>query len=217
MARTQSADYDQRREAILDCAADLFAEKGFNGASVADLAKACNTSKSLIYHYYPSKEDILHEVMSSHIDALVAAINELDLPVDASNRLHLMVRKFIDIYVESSSRQKVLLNELHNLPAKPRKEIVAKQRSVVAAVSQLIASIQPNLAQDKHRLTATTMLFFGMINWTKNWFHTNGPITPEQLADLASDIMIGGINNIPPEPGVSTKSPAKKSKLAGRV
>ena len=50
MARPQSPDYEQRREAILSAAARLYATKGFPGASVAELAKACGASKSLIYH-----------------------------------------------------------------------------------------------------------------------------------------------------------------------
>jgi len=63
MARTQAADFEQRREKIVERAAQLFAERGFLGASIADLAKACKTSKSLIYHYYSSKEEILFDVM----------------------------------------------------------------------------------------------------------------------------------------------------------
>jgi len=73
MARTQSADYAIRREAIVDRAAELFAERGFLGASIADLADALKTSKSLIYHYYDSKEDILFDVMHSHVKALLDA------------------------------------------------------------------------------------------------------------------------------------------------
>jgi AcrR family transcriptional regulator len=46
MARTQAADYGQRREAIVEAAAGLYAQHGFLGASLADLAASCNTSKS---------------------------------------------------------------------------------------------------------------------------------------------------------------------------
>ena len=67
MARTQAADYGVRREAIVEKAARLYAERGFLGASISDLAKVCRISKSLIYHYYPSKEDILFDVMHSHV------------------------------------------------------------------------------------------------------------------------------------------------------
>jgi AcrR family transcriptional regulator len=71
MARPQSPDYDKRREAIVATAASLYARRGFPGASVSDLAKACGSSKSLIYHYFPSKDDILYDVMAAHLDALV--------------------------------------------------------------------------------------------------------------------------------------------------
>ena len=50
MARTQSPDYDARRQAILDQAAGLFASQGFHSASISAIAKACDSSKSLIYH-----------------------------------------------------------------------------------------------------------------------------------------------------------------------
>ena len=73
MARTQAADYDERKLAIVEQAAALFAMHGFNGASVADIAERGKISKSLIYHYYESKEDILYDVMISHVRALETA------------------------------------------------------------------------------------------------------------------------------------------------
>ena len=76
VARPQSPDYDRRRAGIVDAAAALYAKRGFQGASVADLAKACDTSKSLIYHYFPAKDDILHAVMAEHLDALVEAAED---------------------------------------------------------------------------------------------------------------------------------------------
>ena len=77
MARTQAADYEERRTAIVEQAAQLFAERGFLGASIADLAEACDSSKSLIYHYYTSKEDILYDVMHSHVRALLDTAEEV--------------------------------------------------------------------------------------------------------------------------------------------
>jgi hypothetical protein len=37
------------------------------------------------------------------------------------------------------------------------------------------------------------MLFFGMINWTHTWFRGDGSVTPEQLADMAVDLLLGGL------------------------
>src|SRR5436305_9449372 len=127
MARPQSPDYDKRREAILAAAAHLYAERGFAGASVADLAKACRSSKSLIYHYFPSKDDILYAAMAAHLDALVAAAEEATRTGSAEQRLRTLTRAFMRLYVGAEDSHKVLLNELDNLPPARRAEVVAKQ------------------------------------------------------------------------------------------
>lgn len=185
MARTQAADYEQRREAILNKAAELFAAVGFHGASIADLAKACQSSKSLVYHYYPSKEDILYAVMASHVDQLVEDVEEVTSRHEEPRELlRLLLHAFMRHYLGAADRQNVLLNEMANLPANYRSVIVRKQRQVIDAVQALLVQLHPTLAKD-HTLARThTMLVFGMINWTKTWFNPDGPISPEGLADI---------------------------------
>lgn len=185
MARTQAADYEERREAIVEKAAVLFAEKGFLGTSVSEIAKACDASKSLLYHYYPSKEDVLYAVMVSHIDRLVAIVaEELNATATAQDRLHSLLVRFMEEYAHASARQKVLLNELLNLPDNRRSSIVAKQRKIVDAVQVIVSEIRPDLATDKARGRSLTMLLFGMINWTGNWFNVDGPLTSRDIAEM---------------------------------
>ncbi len=193
MARPQSPDYDKRREAIVGAAACLYARRGFNGASIADLAQACSTSKSLIYHYFPSKDDILYEVMAAHLDALVDAADEAMRAGDARERLRALTFAFMQLYVGAQDHHKVLLNELDNLPASRRAEVVAKQRRIVAIVEELVREIRPEL---NPVTLPVAMLFFGMINWTHTWFRPAGPLTPERLADMAVDLLLGGIGGI---------------------
>src|ERR687890_716714 len=98
MARPQSPDYDKRREGIVAAAAQLYARRGFQGASVSDLAKACGTSKALIYHYFPSKDDILYEVMAAHLDALVDAADEAMRQGSPEERLRALTLAFMRLY-----------------------------------------------------------------------------------------------------------------------
>ena len=185
MARKQAADYEQRREAIVAKAAELFAAGGFQGASIADLAKACESSKSLIYHYYSSKEEILYAVMTSHLDQLVEDVEK----VTAQNgnpreELHSLLRAFMRHYVGAVDRQKVLLNELGNLLPDKRNVIVDQQRAVIRSVETLLVQLHPALAADPVRARAQTMLLFGMINWTKTWFDPAGPLSADDVADM---------------------------------
>ena len=192
MARPQSPDYDKRREAIIAAAAELYAKSGFQGASVADLAKACGASKSLIYHYFPSKDDILYEVMAAHLDALVEAADDAMRAGGPGERLHALAHAFMRLYVGAEASHKVLLNELDNLPAERRAEVVRKQRRVIAVVETQLREIRPDLGPVTLPLT---MLFFGMINWTHTWFRADGAVSGEALADMAADLMLGGLSS----------------------
>lgn len=195
MARTQAADYDQRREQIVERAARLYAKSGFLGASVSDLAEACNLSKSAIYHYYPSKEDILFDVMHSHVTALERAANDaMEAGASAEARLRALARSFMGLYAGAVDRHKVLLNELDQLPKPRRAEIVAVQRRLIATVESLFVEIAPGIARRERGARATAMLFFGMINWTHTWFNPNGPIDADALAEMAVSTILRGVD-----------------------
>jgi AcrR family transcriptional regulator len=194
MARPVSADYDKRREEILAAAASLYARRGFKGASIADLALTCGNAKSLIYHYFPSKEDILHEVMASHLDALVEASARATANGSAEDRLRSLASSFMRLYAGAQDSQKVLLNELDNLSPPKRAEVVAKQRRIIAAVEKIIEEIRPGAGATA---LPSTMLFFGMINWTHVWFRPDGRLSADALGDLAVGIFLDGLKSAP--------------------
>ncbi len=192
MARTQAADYDAKREAITEHAARLFAERGFAGASISELAERCEVSKSLIYHYYASKEAILLDVMADHIDELLDAVETANRNGGApAAGFHNVTRALLQHYVGAADKQKVLLYELEALPRNAKAEIVAKQRKIVALVEDMIVAAKPSLKKDRASLRAKTMLYFGMLNWTHTWFKPKGAITRDGLANMAADIILG--------------------------
>lgn len=193
MARTQAADYEERRGGIVDRAAKLYAERGFLGASISDLARLCKTSKSLIYHYYPSKEDILFDVMHSHVaDLLEVAEGILARGLPPEDALRAMTMEFMEHYVGAAARQKVLLNELHNLPKERRAVIVGIQHKLVDIIQSLLAEMRPELARSVLKRPAA-MLYFGMINWTHTWMDPAGPAKPPRIAELAANVFLDGI------------------------
>lgn len=187
MARRQAADYDKKRDVITSEAAKLFARKGFDGASLADLAAACDTSKSLIYHYYQSKEAILFDVMSAHIDLLLGVVRKLSGKDGSPRALFTeLSRELMRCYVGAAASQKVLLYDLDNLPREQRGEIVRKQREIIDFAEDLLRRAAPENARDHGRLRAHVMLFFGMLNWTHNWYKPSGPVGRDEIADMAA-------------------------------
>jgi AcrR family transcriptional regulator len=63
-SRRQTAE--ERREQILDAALRVFSEKGYNGASIRDIAREVGVTEGLLYHYFASKEQILHACWKEH-------------------------------------------------------------------------------------------------------------------------------------------------------
>jgi len=193
MARKQAEDYGERRLNILNKAAELFAEKGYARSSISELATACNASKSWLYHYYPSKEAILYDIMRQHVTELVtmaeAALGHEGSPKE---KLRILARNFMKIYVDAGSKHVILLNDRGCLPDHMRSEIMGLQDQVVTSVVSLILELNPALDASKDYQKPVTMAFLGMINWTYIWFRKDGPLNEEEFADLAVDIFLNG-------------------------
>lgn len=191
MARTQAADYDDKRNAITHHAARLFARRGFAGASIADLAERCKVSKSLIYHYYASKEAILYDVMIDHIGELLDAVTAVGANIATPDHaIRALTKTLLQHYVGAADKQKVLLYELDSLPRESKQDIVSKQRQIIAHVEGLLIGANPSLKKDRAALRARTMLYFGMLNWTHTWYQPKGAMTRDELAEMASDMVL---------------------------
>jgi len=97
------------------------------------------------------------------------------------------------LYVGAADRHKVLLNDLDHLPKARRTRIVTLQRGLIVQVGDLLCAMEPKLKQRRGHARAAAMLFFGMINWTHTWFDPNGPVSAETLADMATELTLGGL------------------------
>lgn len=194
MARTQAAEYDERRQAIVEVAARIFAREGFASASLAGIAKSAAMSKSLIYHYFKSKEEILYEAMIDHVRALEdAARAAVSGDAKPERKLRELIHRFMTLYVGAADRHKVLLNDLDHLPKARRAEIVSAQRGLIQIVRKLLTEIEPALKRKNGQAKAAAMLLFGMINWTHTWFDPKGAVSPGALAEMAADVVLGGL------------------------
>jgi len=194
MVRTQASDFDLRREAIAAAAAPLFAAKGFLGTSVAEISAGINISKSLMYHYFPSKEDILFEVMWGHVGVLVDFGRQLNANKwPAEQKLKWFARGLMETYVGARDAHKILLNELDHLPVEKRALVVEAQREVVSVVDLVLVELRPALRNRPKERTPIVMMFFGMLNWTHVWFDPKGPVSALRVAEIAANMFLEGL------------------------
>ncbi|MCY0095680.1 TetR/AcrR family transcriptional regulator [Hoeflea ulvae] len=195
MARTIAKDYEAKREAILKTAAVFFAEQGFDRASMGKLAQACGVSKALIYHYYPSKDALLFDIIDTHLTDLVDVVEKAAAGAgSASGRLRALIRAILIAYRDSDAEHKVQLDALSSLPEDNQVHLRALQRRLVTCMSDSVRAIEPERFADRPELVGpVTMSIFGMLNWFFLWYRPGGPVDRDAYADIVADMVIGGL------------------------
>lgn len=196
MARTRATNYDEKRRAILDRSAELFAEHGYDRASMSKIAEACGVSKANLYHYYRDKEELLFDVIRFHLEELLEVVEAADQPdLSAGPRLKELVAALLEAYRDADAQHNVQINGLRLLPSDRQIELKAMERELVKIFSDAVAGVAPQLKGTK-LLKPVTMSLFGMINWHYLWFKNTGDVTRADYADLVAQLIVDGTRNL---------------------
>ena len=201
MARGRASGYDEQREAILRHAARLFAQRGYIGTSMNQVAEAAGLSKASLYHYYRDKYALLVEIAVGHVTTLEALVDEVRAqqrpPADAVRHL---IERIIDEYADAQDAHRVLTEDVRFLEPDDRERVLGAERRVVAGFAEAIGAWQPG--QAKAGLTKPlTMLLFGMINWLFTWHRPDGGLRHADLAPIVADLFFAGVPGVRPPAG----------------
>lgn len=197
MARPKSLQHELKRDEILDVAAQCFADRSYPAASMNDIAAACGTSKARLYHYYESKEAILHDLLDRYTQRLLALIGQVEATAQRRNlddraALHELIRSFLEEYETSATRHVALLHDTKFLGDAQREAILDRQRDVVSAVTRFLRRAYPSRVTAANQ-TALTMLLFGMINWTFTWLRPGGAMSYSAFAEEVISLLEKGL------------------------
>jgi TetR/AcrR family transcriptional regulator len=197
MARGRASDYDDKRRAILDRSARLFATHGYDRASIAMIAAACGVSKALLYHYYKDKDELLFDIIRAHLDELIAAVEPAAAIAEPRKRLVALATALLDAYRDADAEHQVQINHLRLLPPDKQEILKDLERQLVAFFADAIVAAVPAVAANRALLKPLTMSLFGMLNWKYLWFRPGGPLTSEDYARLAVHLVVEGAADLP--------------------
>jgi AcrR family transcriptional regulator len=201
MPRGRAASFPQQQDAILQHAARLFAERGFAGTSMNELASAAGVSKASLYHYYAHKYGLLVAIAEGHIDRLTALVDQITAQALAPDaRLRRLIARFVDEYADAHAHHQVLVQDIKYLEAADERRIRDKERRVVAAFAGAIAAVHPGLATARLE-KPLTMLLFGMINWMFTWFREDGRLDYDDMSRLVTAFVVGGLAQVAADEG----------------
>jgi AcrR family transcriptional regulator len=106
-----------RREDILQASLHLFAEKGFHGTSMRDIARSADITEGLIYHYFENKRDLFRAIIDEHsFLPLLRTLPELAEHLDLRGLLVVLARGFFDVLRQNTELTRLLLQEVQVFP-----------------------------------------------------------------------------------------------------
>lgn len=192
MARPRASDYDDKRLAILSKAARLFADRGFDRTSMSEIAIELGVSKALFYHYYRSKDDLLFDIIRTHLTELVA-ITEAAASVASEpvQRFGAVLCAILDCYRDADAEHKIQISHLSQLPTKQQAELKQLERQLVDTLSKAVSALNPDLPATT--VKPLTMSIFGTLNWKFMWFREGGPVSRDDYARMITRLFVDGI------------------------
>lgn len=191
MPRVRADDYEAKSQAIMDCAAVLFAKEGYPSAKLQDVAKACGATKSMLYHYFPTKDDLLLAMLKEHLEKVVHSVEAaLQQPGSARDRMLALVQAYTQKSIQSRRRHMVAMQDVKYLPKAKQAPLIELQRQITERVADLLRALNPELPEDVYK--PYSMMLIGMLNWTDVWYQPSGKVKPQELCDRMSRLFLKG-------------------------
>jgi TetR/AcrR family transcriptional regulator, cholesterol catabolism regulator len=181
-----------RRSELTRTAARLFAEKGYHGTSIGDLAKAMGVQKGSLYAHIASKEDLLYETMRDGANAFHGALDAIPDDLPATEKIRFALRGHLRVVAEQLDVATVFMREWRYLEGERREEILGERRGYEERVRALFREGRERgeLRTDLDDATAA-LLTLSAANWAYTWLQSGRDT--DELADRFYAVLIDGI------------------------
>ncbi|MBA2568422.1 MAG: TetR/AcrR family transcriptional regulator [Actinobacteria bacterium] len=181
-----------RRSQLTREAARLFAEKGYHGTSIGDLAKAMGVQKGSLYAHIDSKHDLLYETMREGADAFHAALDTIPEELGATDKIRYALRGHLRVVAEQLDVATVFVREWRYLEGECRDEIVAERRRYEERIRALFREGRElgDLRTDLDDATAA-LLTLSAANWAYTWLQAGRET--DDLADRFFALLVDGM------------------------
>ena len=192
---SRSSGESPKLRRILERAARLIFEKGYEGTSMQDIADACGLTKAGLYHHVATKEALLIAIMEYGMDlfeeVVLARVEHIRDPLERLRQT--MAYNFELVTHDSSKEVTIILHEHQTLTGVAQKKINARKKRYVRFLED---AFKEGIAAGQIRNvdpTIASFSFLGSVLWSYKWYRPEGRITPQQLSDGTIDLFFNGL------------------------
>jgi AcrR family transcriptional regulator len=180
-------------DSLTDVALRVFAERGYDGASMDDVARAAGITKASIYHHVSAKEEFLARGLRRALDALFAILEEERASEgEPSARLEYILGRVAETTLELLPELSVLFRVRGNSPTE--REAIERRRRFDRIVAELISAGQKagTVRRDVDP-AITARLLFGLSNSVVEWYRPGGRAQADEIAGAVVRLAVGAL------------------------
>ncbi len=191
-------DAEAKFQHILLHSAQVFAEQGFEGASIRDISRATGVSLSGLYYYFESKQKLLYLIQKTAFTNIIERLRlRLALVREPEARLRVLVQNHIEYFLSHPNEMKVLSHEEEALEAPYRDEVAAIKRGYYTLARDIFDAIARKGLNERLRPRVAVLSLFGMMNWVYKWHNNKTDPSAEELTDAIVGIFLHGVRKAP--------------------
>ena len=181
-----------RRSELTREAARLFAEKGYHGTSIGDLADALGVQKASLYHHIDSKADLLWDVACDGAAAFHGALDGLPDSLRPTEKIHAALRAHLRVVAQQLDIATVFVREWRYLQGERRDEFVAERRRYEDRIRGLFRDgVEQSELRTDLDVNVAALLFLSAANWASTWIQRARDT--DALADRFFELLIDGM------------------------
>ena len=186
---------ERRYREILEHAARLIFQHGYEATSMQEIAESCGLTKAGLYHHIKTKEALLLAIMHYGMDLFEEnVVNKVQDVADPLARLRECMARNVALVTHDSSKEvTIILHEHQTLTGAARKAINGRKKQYVRFLE---GSFREATARGQIRAidpTIAAFSFLGVVLWTYKWYRTDGKLTPRNLSDGMIDLFFEGL------------------------
>ena len=194
MARNGTQKNQDRAQEICLTAAQIFFEKGYNAASLNDIAEELKITKAGLYYYVESKQELLYRIIKMGLDSVKDEVLDPARKIaDAEERLKFIIYNHARLSAAGNHAVIIISHEDNELSFQQREETLTRRREYFDFIRDTLVELQKRGRLRDVDLTTATFTILGMIIWLSRWFSPKGKMSVEKVCEDVCEMAMRGV------------------------
>ena len=192
-----SAPYLARRQEIIDAASHVFRDRGFEAATLRDVAQALGTDRASLYYYVGSKEELLQEIVREALGHDLAAAEAIKASRTTSReKIQALVESMVTSYTSNYPHMNVYREDLGRIARQDSDwsvDIITGFRRYESIVHAILTKARSDGTLDADcPVDLCALTLFGMVNWMHRWYRPSIEWSTQEIASTYTELFLNG-------------------------